>query len=331
MMNLKWKLISGILVGILLLVIFFFLKPSAFAQTQLQLSLGGVIGTYYMIGAPLAKYVNENSKNLRITPTTSGGSVENIRRVDSGSSPLGMTQTDVMYPAWHGEKPFEKPLRNWRVIGITTPIMANHVVSLAQNNIRTVLDLKGKIFAIGAPGSAAAAGMNLFLEHTGLKKEIDARMLPHQDYPEMLLSGKIHAFNRSGAVPAAVVDEIGVQKKIALVDFGSEIDKSGFTQKYPYYQKVLVKGGTYKGEERDVILFGNAGFFIAHKDISEDVVYEFTKLVYSEEAIKFVSLAYKGQNLDRKNPFEGNIGPVHPGAARFWKEMGVQIPEPILR
>jgi TRAP transporter TAXI family solute receptor len=236
-----------------------------------------------------------------------------------------------MYPAWYGQKPFEKPLRDWRVIGITTPVMANHVVALAKSNIKTASDLKGKIFAIGAPGSAAAAGMSLFLEHTGLKKEIDARMLAHQDYPEMLLDGKIDAFNRSGSIPVAVIDEISVQKKVALVDFGQELGKSDFLLKYPYFQKTLVKGGTYKDETRDVVFFGNAGFFIVHKGVPEDLVYEFTKLAYSEETIKFVAMAFKGQNLNRKDPFEGSIGPVHPGAARFWKEAGIQVPEPVLK
>jgi hypothetical protein len=194
-----------------------------------------------------------------------------------------------------------------------------------------VSDLKGKIFAIGAPGSGAAVGMNTFLEHAALKKDIDARMLPHQDYPEMLLDGKIHAFNRLGAVPAAVVEEIAVQKKIALVDFGPEMERTGFLKKYPYYQRVFIKAGTYKGEDRDVIQFGSAGFLIAHKDVPEAIIYEFTKLAYSDAAIKSVDMAFKGQNLNPKNPFEGNIGPVHPGAAKFWKEVGIQVPEPFLK
>lgn len=323
--NLRRMVLTGIF--------FLFLFPStgALAQTQLQMSLGGVTGTYYMIAAPLAKYINEHSKNMKITPNTSGGGVENIRRVDGGSAQLGITAPETMHQGWFAEKPFEKPLRNWMVIGVASQVMANHTITLAQYNVKTVSDLKGKIFAIGAPGSGAVVGMNLFLEHAGLKKDIDARMLPHQDYPAMLLDGKIHAFNRLGAVPAAAVEEIAVQKKISLVDFGPEMERTGFLKKYPYYQKVFIKRGTYKGEDRDVIQFGSAGFFIVHKDVPEAIVYEFTKLAYSEEAVKLVDMAFKGQNLDRKNPLEGNIGPIHPGAAKFWKEIGVQVPEPFLK
>ena len=66
-------------------------QSAGFAQTQLQMPTGGVTGSYYMIGAPMAKFINEHSKLIRVTPNTSGGSVENQRRVESGAAQLGMT------------------------------------------------------------------------------------------------------------------------------------------------------------------------------------------------------------------------------------------------
>jgi len=301
------------------------------AQTMLQMPTGGVTGSYYMSGAPLSKCINERSKLIRVTPNTSGGGVENLRRVESGTAQLGMVQVDLMYSGWRGEKPFDKPMRNWRVLGVVTPILANHVLVLASQNVKTASDLKGKTFAIGAPGSGAAVQMKMFLDHTGLSKTINARMLPHQDYPTMLLDGKIDAINRANSVPAAVVEEIAAQKAIALVDFSKELEQSKYLEKHPYISKLVVKGGTYKGESRDITLFGTAGFLVAHKDVPEAVAYEFTKLAYSEEAIRQVNLAFKGANLNRKAPLDGNIGPVHPGAAKYWKEIGVSVPAPLLK
>ena len=325
----NWK--TSLSCGTAFVAMTFAWQSAGIAQTQLQMPTGGVTGSYYMIGAPMAKFVNEHSKLIRVTPNTSGGSVENQRRVESGAAQLGMTSQDLMYAGWNGQKPFDKPTRNFRVIGIVTPILANHVITLASHNIKTAADLKGKIFAIGAPGSMAADQMNLFLEHVKLKGALEARMLPHQDYPSMLLDGKVQVINRAGSVPAAVVEEIAVQKPIALVDFASDLEKSGFLKKYPFYQKVVVKAGTYKGENRDITLFGSAGYLIAHKDVPEAVVYEFTKLAYSEDNIKQINMAFKGANVNRADPLGGNIAPVHPGAAKFWKEIGVKYPEPTLK
>lgn len=309
----------------------FALSSAAYAQTMLQMPTGGITGSYYMTGAPLSKCINDRSKLIRVTPNTSGGGVENLRRIESGTAQIGMVQVDLMHSGWRGEKPFDKPMRNWRVLGIVTPILANHVLVLASQNVKTASDLKGKTFAIGAPGSGAAVQMKLFLDDTGLSKVINARMLPHQDYPTMLLDGKIDAINRAASVPAAVVEEIAAQKPIALVDFSKELSDSKFLEKHPYISKLVVKAGTYKGENRDITLFGTAGFLVAHKDVPDAIAYEFTRLAYSEECVKQVGTAFAGANLSRTAPLDGNIGPVHPGAARFWKESNITVPAPVLK
>jgi hypothetical protein len=307
-----------------------FAAPVA-AETSAQITTGGMTGTYYMIAAPLASYINDSSGTLRVTPSTSGGGYENLRRVDSGQAEFGMTQPETMAKAWNGEEPFGKKMRDWRVIGVVTPPMANHVIALQEENIRTFLDLKGKTFAVGAPGSGSAVAMALFLDHTGMKENVSIRMEGHQDYQSLLLDGKIDAFSRLGSVPASVVDQVGASRPVNLVDFGPELARSKFLEKYPYYQKVVVPSGTYKGQDRDVTLFGNAGFIIAHKDVPDDIVYEFTRLAYSEGADRKVKMAFKGSNLSRSNPLDGNIGPVHPGAAKFWREQGIAVPESTLK
>ena len=147
----------------------------------------------------------------------------------------------------------------------------------------------------------------------------------------MLMDGKIDAFNRFGSYPSSSVEEVASQRNLALVDFEPLLSKSGFMDKYPYYQKEVIKGGSYKGEDRDVAFFGVAGFYITNKDVPDEVVYEFTRLAFSAENIKNVTMAFKGHNMNRETPLTGNIGPVHPGALKFWKETGVPIPPQVLK
>jgi len=317
-------------IGFLILFAVVF-QGQAQAKTQLQMPLGGVTGSYYMTGAPIAKYVNDHSTMISVTPNTSGGGVENLRRVEQGAAQLGMATAMEMYKAWNGIEPFKSKMRDWRTVGIATKILLDHVVALESSKIRVPEDLKGKIFAIGAPGSAAAASMLEFLEFTGLAKDVTMRKLPHQDYAAMLMDGKIDAFNRFGSYPVSSVEEVASQRKISLVDFGPIMKKTGFLEKYPYYQEQVIKAGSYKWINYDVTLFGTAGFIIANKNVPEDVIYEFTRLAYSQGCIDSVSMAFKGHNLNRTAPLKGNIGPVDPGAAKFWKEIGVAVPPPKLK
>ena len=306
-----------------------FFGGDALAKTQLQMTLGGLSGSYYMIGSPVAKFVNENSQKIQITPVVGGG-LENVRRVNAGVAEIGMTSPVELYKGWYGIDPFKEKARNWRVVGISTRPMGNHVVTLAKYNIKTLEDVKGHIFSIGAAGSGATAAMFDFLQYTGLDKGIKIRKLPHKDSHAMLLDGKIHVFNRLGSAPISSVEEVAAQQKIAIVDLGPLMDKSGWLDKYPYYMKYRIKPGTYKNVDYEASTFGSAGYFIIGKDVPDDIVYEFTRLAYSDGCIKAVSMATKGHNLNREDPLLGNIGPVHPGAEKFWKEIGLTIPEPKL-
>ncbi|MBM3531156.1 MAG: TAXI family TRAP transporter solute-binding subunit [Alphaproteobacteria bacterium] len=300
-------------------------------RSMLQLTTGGVTGSFYLIGAPISNYVNNNSGRLRLTPSTSGGGYENLRRVNSGQAQLGMATPDAMFEGWNGEKPFTAQMRNWRVIGQVVPPMANHLVVLDDPKINTLSDLKGKNVAIGAPGSAAATGLQRLLTVTGLLSQMKAQMLPHQDYPDMLVDKRVDAITRLGTIPAGTVEEIAAQRKIKLVDMSAEMEKSGFFKKYPFYQPIKIAAGTYPGQNKDVTVFGSNGFLIAHKDVPDDVIYEFTKLTYSEPGTRHVTMAFKSHGLNAKSPLTGNPGPVHPGAAKYWREQGIPIPDPVLK
>ncbi|MPZ55190.1 MAG: TAXI family TRAP transporter solute-binding subunit [Rhizobiales bacterium] len=307
---------------------------SSFAQDasrMLQLSTGGVTGSFYLIGAPLSNYVNNNSPRLRLTPSTSGGGYENLRRVNSGQAQLGMATPDALFEGWNGVKPFTAQMRNWRVIGQVVPPMANHLVILDDPKVNSLSDLKGKNVAIGAPGSAAATGLHRLLETSGLLGQMKAQMLPHQDYPDMLVDGRVDAITRLGTIPAGTVEEIAAQKKIKLVDMSAEMEKSGFFKKFPFYQPIKIAAGTYPGQAKDVTVFGSNGFLIAHKEVPDDVIYELTKLAYSEGGVRHLSMAFKSHGLNPKTPLAGNPGPVHPGAAKYWREHVIQIPEPVLK
>src|SRR4030042_7101902 len=101
----KFVVLTSALVSFLMVAVF--APGQASAQMKLQMSLGGVTGTMYMTGAPLAKNINQNSKTMAITPNTSGGGVENIRRVDAGLGQLGMTMPETLNKEWQGENPFD--------------------------------------------------------------------------------------------------------------------------------------------------------------------------------------------------------------------------------
>src|SRR5690606_32087215 len=108
---------------------------------------------------------------------------------------------------------------------------------------------------------------------------------------------------------------------------GPEMDRIGFLEKYPYFHNFVIPAGSYSGQTREARTFGQDVWWIAHENVPEEAVYEFVRLSYTPEAIAHLDTVYPGHAHRRENPLEGVLRPLHPGAARYWRERGFDVPE----
>jgi TRAP transporter TAXI family solute receptor len=296
---------------------------------QISMPLGGTSGTFYTQGAGLADFLNSRTDVLRIVPSTSGGSVENIRLVGSGEAEFGMAFEGHIYGAWNGEGVFEREYREYRQIGPAQNISGWNFAVLADSDIASVEDLVGRDFVPGAPGSGSASDADLFLEHIGLYDDINIDYYSWGELGRMLTDGDIDGFNRTGSAPAGWAQEIDATRPVRILDLEPQIDASGFLEAYPFFSKVTVPAGTYSGQSEDAITYGQGVQWIVHQDVPDEVVTAFLELAYSDEG---------AAHLDRVFPDHGHRNgdwlntlyvPMHPAAAAFWEARGVSIPAPM--
>jgi hypothetical protein len=133
--------------------------PPAYAQKVERVNFvggppSGVFGIFATgIGTYLSKYV----PNLYVSVTATGGSVENIRRVNGGEAEMGLSFASDVHEAFYGQEKFKgKPLTNYRSVGVVFVGVA-HAITYADSGIRSVQDLAGKRVAVGTPGSGTFA------------------------------------------------------------------------------------------------------------------------------------------------------------------------------
>ena len=114
---------------------------------------------------------------------------------------------------------------------------------------------------------------------------------------------------------------------IRLIDMDVEAQASGFYKKYPYFEPVKIPGGIYPKVDTDTMTFGTGALLVAHKDTSADVIYKILKTAYSDEGRKFLTAAIGGRvkQMTVANGNKNLVAPLHPGAAKFWKEMGKDV------
>jgi TRAP transporter TAXI family solute receptor len=111
---------------------------------------------------------------------------------------------------------------------------------------------------------------------------------------------------------------------IDLVNLGKEAEESGFYEKYPYFTKLIIPAGTYKGVDDDTPSFQDSALWMANVEVPAEVVYDLLSKIYTEEGLAYmVSQKKTFKEMSIESGINGIVTPMHPGAERFWQEKGL--------
>jgi TRAP transporter TAXI family solute receptor len=291
---------------------------------------GGVTGIYYPTGGAIGKIVNKKRKqyNLRVTVESTGGSVFNVNAVMAGDLEFGLVQSDRQYQAWNGLKDGEDkgPQKKLRAICSFHP---ESVVLVAGDDtgIETFMDLKGKHVNIGNPGSGQRGNSTDAFAACGIdwEKDMRAEGLKADESAKFLQDGRIDAFFYTVGHPNGSIKEAtSGRRKVHFVPItGDCIDK--LVAKWPYYAKAYIPIEFYSmaRNKENVDTFAVKTTFCTSADIPDDIVYAITKEVFDNlEEFKKLHPAYG--ILTKQNMLEALSAPIHPGAMKYYKEVGLK-------
>ncbi len=291
--------------------------------TNMTMGTGGTAGTYYAYGGILGSQIKaETGINVKVVSTD--GSKANILGVEEGDYQLATVQSDVMAYAWEGTRSFEKEgkLESFRVIG---GLYGEAVQLLTMDkNIKTVADLKGKKVSIGAAGSGVYFNAIDVLGAAGLKEsDIDPQYQSFADSADALKDGKIDAAFIVAGAPTPAIQELCATADAYLIPIDGDVAEK-LMDASPYYTTYDIPAGTYDGQSEDVKTVTVKATLIVTADASEDSVYNVTKAIFDN--IETVTKAHaKGAELSLENATEGMTVPFHAGAAKYFKEKGINV------
>lgn len=198
---------------------------------------------------------------------------------------------------------------------------ALHVVTAADSGIKSFADLKGKKLAAPA-GSAPTILLQTLLETSYGLTEDDYDLIPldNAEVQEGIQNGSIDAGLLMGAVPSPLIRETQSSVDIRILTIGEEEWKT-FHEKYPQFSSTVVEAGTYEGHDEDLILLTMIGILITHENTDETLVYNTVKtMMENNEELKDV---HPTVNINEETILNGIDIPLHPGAEKYYKEIGV--------
>lgn len=308
------------------------MSSSALATDYLVFSTGGTTGTYYAFGGEIAALLSKKVDGLDVTAQSSGGSKANILAIKEGEAEIAWTQNDVMSYAYQGTEDFGgKPVECFSAIGSIYPEAVQLVVA-KDSGITTVEDLKGKNVSVGAVGSGVYFNAVQILEIAGLTlDDIKPQYLNFNESADSFQNRQLDAFFIVSGFPNASIVDTALKREINIVSFDS--DKMAQLQaKYPVYVTDVIPAGTYAGLDNDVTVPAVSSVLIVSNDLSEDLVYAMTKALFenadeltnAKKSYISAENAVKGVPTSPTDAANGvTIGSFHPGALRYYKEIGV--------
>ncbi len=301
------------------------------------LATGSTGGTYFPIGQAIAEIISHppgvtrcdtadlcGPPGLVASTRSSLGSVANVMDVNAGMVDSGLAQSDIVADAVAGKGVFRKtgPQTRIRVIANLFPEEV-HLVAARAARIRTVADLKGKRIALGPTGSGSATTARAILDAYRIPQ---SRVTVSEDAPEIaaqrLERGEIDAFFFVGSAPVEFLGNLLASGKAVLVPLAGKGRERLLAQE-PNLSPEKISSADYPAVHDPVDTVGVRAVWIVNQNEPDNLVYGIAKALFSPANRAILEAAHPSARYIRPgNAAKDLPAPLHPGAARFYREAG---------
>ncbi|MBQ3966802.1 MAG: TAXI family TRAP transporter solute-binding subunit [Treponema sp.] len=280
-------------------------------------------GALYAVGAAISNMWDTNIDFVSASSQASNGGLDNLNQIADGESQVSIAISSNCFQSYYGLDSFtgheNKKLRV--IAGLY--FNPNQVVVTQKSGIKTLADVKGKHFAVAAAGSSVEGECNNHFTAAGLKYPDDFRpeYIAFGDAADMLQNGTLDGAWIMSGTPAAAVSQ-ACSAGCTLVDITDDIIQT-LQKTFPWYAAYTIPAGTYPNQDKDVQTSAIKMTMFTSTDLDEETVYQLTKTLW--EHIDELGQAQK--NLKGLTPQAAVLDiarlPLHDGAARYYKEIGV--------
>lgn len=312
------------ILALLMVVALVFSFAACGGTTTMTMGTGSPTGTYYAYGGILGQYIKNNA-NIAVNAVSTGGSKANIQGIDVGDYQLGTVQSDVMDYAWNGTRSFEEDgkVESFRTVA---GLYAEAVQLVTVNpEIKSVADLKGKKVSVGAPGSGVYFNAIDVLSTAGIAEtDIKPQYQNFDESADALKDGKIDAAFIVAGAPTPAITELSMTNtntRIVPIDgaFAEKLMKDN-----TFYSVYKIPANTYSNQPEEISTVTVKATLIVSADANEEEVYNLTAALFDN--IEAISKEHaKGAELSLQNATEGLTVPFHAGAAKYFKEKGIEV------
>lgn len=296
------------------------------AQQQLSIATGGTGGVYYPYGGGLAELIGKYVDGYSAVAEVTGASVENMGLIARGDSDIAIALADTVYAGYTGTgKLAGKQMPDTRALGSIYP-NAIQIVTMADSGIESLDDLKGKRVSVGAPGSGTELSAQTLLAANGITyDDIDEQRLNFNETADALRDGDIDAGFWSVGPPTSSILNLATTRDIRLISLtADEVAKALAAE--PTFAPYTLRAGLYEGMDAPVPTISTPNVLIVNAAMDEDLAYQITRNMF-EHVADLIAVHPAANDTTVEFSLTSTPIPLHPGALRYYEEVGATIPD----
>jgi len=315
--------------------------PACSQETHFfRIGAAATAGSFFEIGGVLASAISKPADSL---PCEQGGScgvpgliavaqatrgsVENLHMVAANQIESGISQSDVVSWAYGGTGIFagEGPIKKLRAIASLFPESLHFVVP-AAGPIHRLADLKGRRISLGQTGSGTLVDARIVLAASGLAEtDLSPEYLRSGTAAENLSAGDLDGFFLIGGIPIPAVRALAGTTPIRLVPIPEDV-LHAMQEKSGPYQRSVIPPDTYPGVGVATPTVGFHALWVVSADASDDLIYAIVKALWNEATQRLLDAHDPiGKQVRLEGALDGLSVPLHPGAKRFYLEVGLPV------
>ena len=297
-------------------------------------------GTYYPVGVALAtltKVKLEPSEGISMSAISSAGSGENVKLLREDQAQFAILQGLFGAYAWAGEGPLESEgkqehLRSVTMLWQNVEHMVVRNEMAGDGTVAALADFNGAPFSIGARNSGTEGSGRQMLQGLGIDPDetFEIVYMGYNPSAEALQNGNIMGMNMPGGVPVTGVTQAfaALGGDITILDYTDEQMEQA-NGNYGIWTRYTIPANTYPGQAEEVQTVAQPNFLAVRADVPDEDVYQITKTIY--ENLPFLNNIHKATTvMALEQAIAGLPLPLHPGAAQYYQEQGLEIPERLM-
>jgi hypothetical protein len=284
-------------------------------------------GTYIVYGTGLAKILTD-VLGLPVTAQSTQGTDQNIVLLEAGQAQLGMVAMGPALQGWNGmgEWTHGKKYRAQRALFpmYDTPF---HLVVGRDSGIHSVADMAGKRVGTGPHGGTSGTYYPAVFKVLNVSAAV--RNGAWTEIGTQLQNKQLDVLGCALGIPFPFLVNLDKEMQLESVAFTAD-EIATLRKAMPELSASVIPAGTYAFVRSDYQTIGMYNFAVAHKDLPDDLVYAIVKAVFANHD-RLVAIHPSAKETLAANVSRNGFLPFHPGAARYYREIGVAIPDILTR